>query len=985
MKKLILITMLVAAFSFVCAAQYDFNPTDSPTDEYGNTYDDLGWTDIVVSQTDVLTGIQIAYTWDTDSWEYEGSFWIESPDGDVVEIASGEFDGTYSVTLDDFNGEAMYGTWLLYIEDSYGDGGHQATDITVSFLYAPAGSPDLASNPSPAHMASNVALTGNLTWDFGAYTDTYDLWFGPVGSMTQKVFGASAGATGTYAYSSLLNDTQYSWRIDTISSAKRITTTGATWTFTTAFPEGMVQIGAGTSTSLNLPLNPYFGYNYSQTLYLQSEIDISGQRIEKLYYNWNGYEAGTNLKDWTIYMGHTAKTAFASTSDWVPVGDMTQVFSGVVTIPASAGWIEITLNTPFGYNNSDNLVIAVNETTPSYASSSAKFYGTSFVANRGLLARTDGSAYNPASPGEAYGLVAGIANIKMLFGDLPANPIFGYSPTALAFPITRVTEASSAQNVSVTNIGVGTLELGAADLSLSGDDAADFSFSVINLPADLEASQSVNIPVTFQPTSAGAKTANLVITYNSVEYTVVLSGYAYAETALIEGFEGAFPPLGWGNLGSWSKSTYTYYEGAGSAYKSPYDATPYILSTPKLELVAGSTLVFMGRISSIATALDIVYSTDRTTWTKLGESIFAPTANTWFQNVIDLSAIGTKAGSYYLGFRTMGSGSYYIDNVIMPPAVIESPEAVTLNAPTDAATNVGIFPTLSWTPAATGGIPTSYDIYLEATTAPVLPESNPTTLWDTVPASPYTLTTPLDYSTTYIWKVVAKNDAKGDSPDSAVRSFTTMDDPTVYTLPFTEGFEDGNTNATAINGWFQEGITGTSQWTANDTETDRNRSPRTGDWNAYLRWGNTRWMFKPVQLDAGVAYKATVYARQDGATASNASIGISYGTEPSAAGMTESIMAPTGIINGDYQGLEGVFTPATDGIYYVGILGTINSTPYYISIDDITIELGPTDPIFAIDPTEKAFGTVSVGTSASQTFTISNQGGGTMNVQSISL
>ncbi|MCB5286880.1 MAG: choice-of-anchor D domain-containing protein, partial [Candidatus Cloacimonetes bacterium] len=66
--------------------------------------------------------------------------------------------------------------------------------------------------------------------------------------------------------------------------------------------------------------------------------------------------------------------------------------------------------------------------------------------------------------------------------------------------------------------------------------------------------------------------------------------------------------------------------------------------------------------------------------------------------------------------------------------------------------------------------------------------------------------------------------------------------------------------------------------------------------------------------------------------------------------------------------------------------GSVGTNPP-INLDDISLTAVPlpTEPIFAIDPTEKAFGTVSVGTSASQTFTISNQGGGTMNVQSISL
>ncbi|MCB5272255.1 MAG: choice-of-anchor J domain-containing protein, partial [Candidatus Cloacimonetes bacterium] len=163
-------------------------------------------------------------------------------------------------------------------------------------------------------------------------------------------------------------------------------------------------------------------------------------------------------------------------------------------------------------------------------------------------------------------------------------------------------------------------------------------------------------------------------------------------------------------------------------------------------------------------------------------------------------------------------------------------------------------------------------------------------------------------------------------------------DPTVYTIPWTEGFEENNVNDTAIFGWMQESITGTNAWTANDTETSYNREPKSGDWNAYLRYGNTRWMFKPVQLQAGTVYRATVWARQNTAIAANATLTISYGAEASAAGMTETILAATGLVDGEYQRLGGTFTPATSGIHYLGILATITSAPWYVSIDDISIE-----------------------------------------------
>ncbi|MEI6748427.1 MAG: hypothetical protein WCM93_04625, partial [Bacteroidota bacterium] len=155
---------------------------------------------------------------------------------------------------------------------------------------------------------------------------------------------------------------------------------------------------------------------------------------------------------------------------------------------------------------------------------------------------------------------------------------------------------------------------------------------------------------------------------------------------------------------------------------------------------------------------------------------------------------------------------------------------------------------------------------------------------------------------------------------------------------FFEGFESGNTDGSAIVGWTQESVLGTGLWNANNTAITYNRSPNTGAWNAALFYSNTRWIFKSVSLTGAQQYKLSIYARQDGSTSTNASITLKYGTTGTAAGMVNTILAATGIINGDYQLLQGTFTPATTGTYYIGILGTINGTPYYISIDDISLD-----------------------------------------------
>ena len=190
-------------------------------------------------------------------------------------------------------------------------------------------------------------------------------------------------------------------------------------------------------------------------------------------------------------------------------------------------------------------------------------------------------------------------------------------------------------------------------------------------------------------------------------------------------------------------------------------------------------------------------------------------------------------------------------------------------------------------------------------------------------------------NSTYDWWVRADCDAGGGIGQSDWAGPNTFITPS--SVPFFDGFETGNTHNVAIAGWTQEAVVGTNVWTANNTFTDYNRTPRTGTWNAFLRYGNTRWMFKAFELTGGITYNFEMYARQDGATAANSNMTVSYGTAGNAAAMTNPIVPVTGIINGNYQLLSGSFSPPVTGVYYIGIMGYMNSSPWYISIDDISI------------------------------------------------
>jgi hypothetical protein len=70
-----------------------------------------------------------------------------------------------------------------------------------------------------------------------------------------------------------------------------------------------VQIGEGTATTTtSLPISAGWGYTYSQQIYLQTQINKSGEITKLRFFYVSGAIASS--KDWVIYMGHTTKTAF---------------------------------------------------------------------------------------------------------------------------------------------------------------------------------------------------------------------------------------------------------------------------------------------------------------------------------------------------------------------------------------------------------------------------------------------------------------------------------------------------------------------------------------------------------------------------------------------------------------------------------------------------------------------------------------------------
>lgn len=540
-----------------------------------------------------------------------------------------------------------------------------------------------------------------------------------------------------------------------------------------------VQVGTGTSISDYLPITGYKRFSYSQQIYKQSQISRGGNITKLRFY----FDQGTitNSKDWVIYMGHTSKVSFYSNSDWAPLTSLTQVFAGDVSsnVPLDNNWMEITLNTPFNYNNINNLIVAVDENTAHYSLVCWGSFNTGSM--QGIYHYDNTSNPDPAAPPTATDRTSSINRIQFVFPNTaaplaptlqnPANGGWCFTDGKLDW-----TSTSGGADANSYDVYVGT----AATPPLVSDNQAGTSYTP-TLIANTRYYWKV-----VATNEHGESPASATWSFKTP------SAGQFAESFESE----SFPPVAWANPGEWTRRSDYAKHGTTSAFRYSVPNTQFVLSTPKVSITASSTLDLWTLVTSASGTMQIVYSADRESWTQLGSDITHAAAKTWFNTVADLSSLAGQ--NCYLGIRSgLQSSHYYVDMVFGPDFTLEVPGLADPVLPADLAEAVSEFPTFTWTDTYTGGVPIAYKVYCD-------PSADPTTLLGIVSGLSYTPATPLAYGTMYNWKVVATN-ATGDAIGSTIRSFSTMADPTLHSFPFTENFDDLTAPALPQNWKVSEG------------------------------------------------------------------------------------------------------------------------------------------------------------------------------------
>jgi hypothetical protein len=191
-----------------------------------------------------------------------------------------------------------------------------------------------------------------------------------------------------------------------------------------------VNVGDLTSEATNsyLPSYNFFNYGFSQQIYTPCEIGASGPISSISWYN-----GGTEkTRQYDIYLVHTNKTTFSSTTDWITVTAADKFYSGTVTM-SSGNWTKINLDLPFSYNGTSNLAVIIDDNTGDYTSSphmACRVYNAD--GNQAIYQYSDDDNQNPINPSYSGTLVSVKNQLK--FGMCDQTPATLYTVSASVSP-----------------------------------------------------------------------------------------------------------------------------------------------------------------------------------------------------------------------------------------------------------------------------------------------------------------------------------------------------------------------------------------------------------------------------------------------------------------------------------------------------------------------------------------------------------------------
>ena len=138
--------------------------------------------------------------------------------------------------------------------------------------------------------------------------------------------------------------------------------------------QSVITIESGTTGNHLVPFANHNANTWVQSIYGASYIGLpDGGKITAIQY-YCSQTASVDASDLTIYMANTTRDTVGSTSAWVPMGSLTQVYhSASFSQPTSTGWFTITLDGD-GFDYTGGGLAIVTKKTGGSVNNNQKYY-----------------------------------------------------------------------------------------------------------------------------------------------------------------------------------------------------------------------------------------------------------------------------------------------------------------------------------------------------------------------------------------------------------------------------------------------------------------------------------------------------------------------------------------------------------------------------------------------------------------------------------
>ncbi|MFH0865110.1 MAG: GEVED domain-containing protein [Bacteroidota bacterium] len=180
------------------------------------------------------------------------------------------------------------------------------------------------------------------------------------------------------------------------------------------------------------------------------------------------------------------------------------------------------------------------------------------------------------------------------------------------------------------------------------------------------------------------------------------------------------------------------------------------------------------------------------------------------------------------------------------------------------------------------------------------------------------------------------NHAGGSGANGLVK--ITYSTCSALSIPYSESFESITVANTLPNCMAATNI-GSKVYTYIAPTGSYNQAARTGTDFASFKYSCDDWIFtQGLALSSGITYNFSFWYVTDGYSGWT-TLNAFFGNAQNSGAMTTAITGATvsGPTNTTYVQMTGTFTPSSTGTFYCGIHCLSNSTPWYLSIDDINI------------------------------------------------